>query len=99
GVGEVMSQALLEIDNLRSYFHTDDGVVRAVDGVSLKIKEGQTLGVVGESGSGKSVTAYSVMRLLAATAKIETGRIALLGKNLVGLPEKEMRKIRGKEIS
>ncbi|HEX5105912.1 MAG TPA: ABC transporter ATP-binding protein, partial [Pirellulaceae bacterium] len=94
-----MSTTLLEIDNLRTYFHTDDGVVRAVDGISLQIKEGQTLGVVGESGSGKSVTAFSVMRLLAGTAKIETGRIALLGQNLVKLPEADMRKIRGKEIS
>src|SRR6185503_225685 len=94
-----MTQALVEIDDLRTYFHTDDGVVRAVDGISLQIQEGQTVGVVGESGSGKSVTAYSVMKLLAETAKIETGRIALLGKNLVGLPESDMRKIRGKEIS
>jgi peptide/nickel transport system ATP-binding protein len=91
--------ALVEIDNLRTYFHTDDGVVRAVDGVSLSIAEGQTLGVVGESGSGKSVTAYSVMRLLGATARIESGRIAFLGQDLVGLPERDMRKIRGRDIS
>jgi peptide/nickel transport system ATP-binding protein len=94
-----MTSPLVEVDDLRTYFHTDDGVVRAVDGISLQISEGQTLGVVGESGSGKSVTAYSIMKLLAATARIETGRIALLGRNLVGLPEREMRKIRGKEIS
>ena len=94
-----MTATLLEIDNLRTYFHTDDGVVKAVDDISFEIEEGKTLGVVGESGSGKSVTAFSIMRLLAATAKIESGRIALLGQNLVGLPEKDMRKIRGKEIS
>jgi peptide/nickel transport system ATP-binding protein len=93
------SAPLLAIEHLRTYFHTDDGVVRAVDDVSLSIQEGQTLGVVGESGSGKSVTAYSVMKLLAPSAKIESGRIALYGKDLVGLPEKEMRKIRGKEAS
>jgi len=92
-------QPLVAIDNLRTYFHTDDGIVRAVDGVSLQVEEGHTLGVVGESGSGKSVTAYSVMKLLAGTARIETGRIAFLGKDLVGLPERDMRKIRGKEIS
>src|SRR5262245_38185922 len=90
---------LLEIDDLRTYFHTEDGVVKAVQGISLQIEEGETLGVVGESGSGKSVTAFSVMRLLAGTAKIETGKIVLLGKDLVRLPEPEMRKIRGKEIS
>jgi peptide/nickel transport system ATP-binding protein len=94
-----MTHDLLEIDDLRTHFHTDDGVVRAVDGISLHIKEGQTLGVVGESGSGKSVTAYSVMKLLAATARIESGRIALLGKDLVGLPERDMQKIRGRDVS
>jgi peptide/nickel transport system ATP-binding protein len=91
--------SLLEIDNLRIYFHTEEGVVRAVDSVSLQIEEGQTLGVVGESGSGKSVTAYSVMKLLAASARIESGRIAFLGKDLVGLPERAMREVRGREIS
>jgi peptide/nickel transport system ATP-binding protein len=90
---------ILDIDDLRTYFHTEDGVVKAVQGISLQIKEGYTLGVVGESGSGKSVTAFSIMRLLAGTAKIETGRIALLGRDLVRLPEREMRQVRGKEIS
>ena len=94
-----MPTPLLEIDHLRTYFHTEDGVVQAVDDISLEIQEGQTLGVVGESGSGKSVTAFSIMRLLAGTAKIETGRIALLGRDLVRLPEPEMRKVRGKDIS
>src|SRR5687768_8669396 len=90
---------LLEISDLRAFFHTDAGTVRAVDGISLEIQEGQTLGVVGESGSGKSVTAYSVMQLLSASARIESGRIALLGKNLVGLPEQKMRAIRGNDVS
>src|SRR5687768_12310657 len=89
---------LLDIDDLRTYFYTDDGVVRAVDNVSLEIREGRTLGVVGESGSGKSVTALSVMRLLTGAARIETGRIAFLGRDLVHLPERQMRDIRGKEI-
>lgn len=93
-----MPDALLEIDNLRTYFYTEEGVVRAVDDVSLEIYPGRTLGVVGESGSGKSVTALSVMRLLTATAKIETGKIAFLGRDLVQLPEPEMRGLRGKEI-
>ncbi|MDX1944269.1 MAG: ABC transporter ATP-binding protein [Pirellulaceae bacterium] len=94
-----MSQALLEIADLRTYFHTDNGVVKAVDGVSLSIQEGQTLGVVGESGSGKSVTAFTVMRLLGGTAKIESGQISLLGKDLVRLPEPDLRKVRGNDVS
>jgi peptide/nickel transport system ATP-binding protein len=94
-----MSAALLEIDDLRTYFHTDHDIVRAVEGVSLSIQEGQTLGVVGESGSGKTVTAYSILKLLAPSARIESGRIALLGRDLVRLPEKDMREVRGKDIS
>ncbi|HUE72149.1 MAG TPA: ABC transporter ATP-binding protein [Pirellulaceae bacterium] len=90
---------LLEIDNLTTQFHTEDGIVRAVDDVSLEIHEGKTLGIVGESGSGKSVTSFSIMRLLAGTGRIDQGRISFLGKDLVRLPEPEMRKIRGKEIS
>ena len=90
---------LLDIEDLRTYFHTDEGVVKAVDDISLRLEEGHTLGIVGESGSGKSVTSLSIMRLLAGSAKIETGRIAFLGQDLVGLPEREMRKIRGGKIS
>ena len=90
---------LLDIDNLVTQFHTEDGVIRAVDDVSLEIHEGKTLGIVGESGSGKSVTSFSIMRLLAGTGRIDHGRISFLGKDLVRLPEPEMRRIRGKEIS
>jgi peptide/nickel transport system ATP-binding protein len=90
---------LLDIEDLRTYFHTDEGVVKAVDDISLRLEEGHTLGIVGESGSGKSVTSLSIMRLLAGSARIETGRIAFLGQDLVGLPEREMRKIRGGKIS
>ncbi len=94
-----MPNAVLEIDDLRTYFHTDEGVVRAVDGVSFRVEVGHTLGIVGESGSGKSVTSLTVMQLLASSAKIESGRVALLGKDLVGMPEPEMRSIRGSEVS
>ena len=91
---------LLEIDGLKTYFQTDDAVVHAVDGISLSIERGHTLGLVGESGSGKSVTSLSIMRLLPeASAKIEAGRIAFLGKDLVQLPGPEMRRVRGAEIS
>jgi peptide/nickel transport system ATP-binding protein len=90
---------LLEVEGLKTWFHTEDRVVKAVDGVSISLNEGETLGVVGESGSGKSVTSLTVMRLLPPeTARIHAGRISFLGMDLIGLPLKEMRKIRGKEI-
>ncbi len=94
-----MNEAVIDIEELKTYFHTEEGVVRAVDGVSFRIEAGRTLGIVGESGSGKSVTSLSIMRLLAGSAKIEQGRIALLGRDLVRLPEPEMRAIRGQQIS
>jgi peptide/nickel transport system ATP-binding protein len=94
-----MSAMLLKVENLATYFHTDDGVVKAVDDVSLAVEEGKTLGIVGESGSGKSVTSFSIMRLLSGNGKIVEGKISLLGKDLVRLPEPQMRRIRGKEIS
>ncbi len=94
-----MPQPVIDIQNLRTYFHTEDGVVRAVDDVSFRVEPGRTLGIVGESGSGKSVTSLSIMRLLASTAEIEAGHISFLGRDLVGLPEPQMRAIRGAEIS
>ncbi len=90
---------LLEISDLRTYFHTEEGVVKAVDDVSLELQKGHTLGIVGESGSGKSVTSLSIMGLLGGSARIESGKIAFLGRNLVGLPDSEMRHVRGGDIS
>jgi peptide/nickel transport system ATP-binding protein len=90
---------LLEVDDLRTYFHTEEGVVKAVDDLTFKLEQGRTLGIVGESGSGKSVTSLSVMRLLSSTARIETGRISFLGRDLVCLPEQKMQSIRGRDIS
>ncbi len=93
-------QRLLDVKNLKTYFFTDEGVVRAVDGVDLYIKQGETLGVVGESGCGKSVTALSIMKLIPQPpGKIVEGEILYNGVNLVDLPANRMRKIRGKEIS
>ncbi len=89
---------LLEIRELRTYFHGKHETVRAVDDIDLAIEEGETLGLVGESGSGKSVTSLSVMRLLESTASIETGEIAWFGRDLVHLPNREMRDLRGKDI-
>src|SRR5262245_54076306 len=90
---------LLEVSDLRTSFHTDEGAVKAVDDLSFKLEQGRTLGIVCESGSGKSVTSLSIMRLLSSAARIETGRIAFLGRDLVGLPEKQMQSIRGRDIS
>ena len=91
--------AVIDVKNLQTYFHIERGVVKAVDDVSFQIDPGFTLGVVGESGSGKSVTSLTIMRLLAASAQVHDGSISFLGQDLIGLPEKEMRKIRGAEIS
>jgi peptide/nickel transport system ATP-binding protein len=93
-------ERLLEVKNLKTYFFTDEGVVRAVDGVDLYIRQGETLGVVGESGCGKSVTALSIMKLIPQPpGKIVEGEMNYNGVNLVDLPASRMRKIRGKEIS
>lgn len=91
---------LIDIRGLKTTFDTEDGVVRAVDDLSLSIREGHTLGLVGESGSGKSVTSLSIMRLLPETsASIDAGEIAFLGKDLVRLPQRDMQSIRGRDIS
>ena len=94
------SKPLLRVDNLKTHFHTRDGVVRAVDGVSFDVLPGETLAVVGESGCGKSVTAMSILRLLPMPpARIVAGRIEFEGRNLLDLPEAEMRRIRGNAIA
>lgn len=91
---------LLKITDLKTYFYTYEGVVKAVNGVNLEIKKGQTLGLVGESGCGKSVTALSIMRLIPdPPGKIVEGKILFEGIDLAKLSEKEMRKVRGKKIS
>lgn len=95
------TEPLLEIENLSTQFWSEGSstVVKAVDHVSLSIEPGKTLGIVGESGSGKSVTSFSIMKLLSGNGQIVDGKIAFLGRDLVKLPDYEMRKIRGKEIS
>ena len=91
---------LLQIEHLETHFITDAGTVRAVDNVSLSVRKGETLGIVGESGCGKSVTALSVLRLIPnPPGKIVGGKIVLDGRNLLDLPENEMRKVRGASIS
>ena len=90
---------LLEIHNLKTYFYTEDGVVKAVDGVDLEVYPGEILGLVGESGCGKSVTSFSVMRLISAPGKIIEGEIMFDGKDLAKAPESDLMKIRGNRIS
>jgi len=90
---------LLEVKNLKTYFYTDDGVAKAVDDVSFALDKGETLGLVGESGCGKSVTALSIMRLIAQPpGKIVSGEILFKGKDILKIPEKEMQDIRGNDI-
>ena len=91
---------LLDVRDLRTYFHVMDGLVRAVDGVSFSLGRGKTLGIVGESGSGKSVTALTVMRLLdIPPAEIASGEIWFDGQEILSMPIDDMRKLRGKDMA
>ena len=90
---------LLDVRELRTYFDTDDGVVKAVDGVSFQLRRGETLGIVGESGSGKSVTNLSLLRLIPEPpGRIVSGEVIFQGQDILKLPEAEVRKIRGKRV-
>ncbi len=93
------AKPLLEVKGLKTYFYTEDGIVRAVDGVDIEVYPGEVLGLVGESGCGKSVTSLSIMRLISKPGKIDAGEILLDGENLLELPENEMVKVRGNRIS
>ena len=92
-------EALLQVKNLRTSFSTADGVVHAVDNVSFNVRRGEAVALVGESGCGKSVTAMSIMRLVATPGRITAGEIRFKGRDLVQLPEKEMRNVRGNDIA
>jgi oligopeptide transport system ATP-binding protein len=95
-----VAEPLLSVRNLKTYFYTDEGVVRAVDGLSYDLQRGEVLGIVGESGSGKSVHALSVMRLIPMPpGKIVDGELRFEGRNLLKLSDEEMRKIRGNRIA
>lgn len=97
---ENTNNSILEIKNLHTYFYTDSGVIKSVDGVDIELREGTTLGIVGESGSGKSVTALSVMGLLmGTTGKVAEGEILFEGRDLTKLDDEERRKMRGEKIS
>ena len=92
-------QAVLEVRGLRTWFHTRHGVAKAVDGVDLRVARGEVLGVVGESGCGKSVTALSIMRLVAPPGRVESGEILFEGRNLLDLSDNEIADLRGDSIS
>ena len=91
---------LLEVKNLKTHFFTADGIVKAVDGISYEVAEGEVVGIVGESGCGKSVGAMSIMRLVASPpGRIVEGEVLFAGEDLVQMDEREMRGIRGNSIS
>ena len=94
-----MSGPVLEVRDLQTHFFTRAGVLKAVEGVSFTLNRGEVLGLVGESGSGKSVTGFSLMGLVDAPGKVVGGSIRLNGQELVGLPERQMRKLRGSKIA
>lgn len=93
------SKPLLEVKNLKTYFYTEDGVVKAVDGVDFEVYPGEVMGLVGESGCGKSVTSMSIMRLVGVPGKVIEGSITYGGEDILKMPETEMMKIRGNRIS
>jgi oligopeptide/dipeptide ABC transporter ATP-binding protein len=98
-VFEKPTKPLLEVRDLKTYFYTEEGVVRAVDGVDLAVYPGEVLGLVGESGCGKSVTSYSILRLVSPPGKIISGEITFEGRDLLRLSESEMVAMRGNRIS
>lgn len=95
----MINNSLLEISNLKTYFNTEEGTVKAVDGINLWINKGEVLGLVGESGCGKSTVAMSILRLVPKPGKIYDGEIILEGNNLLDIDEEEMREARGGKIS
>jgi oligopeptide/dipeptide ABC transporter ATP-binding protein len=100
GAGVNGKSLLLEVKNLKTHFHTDDGVVKAVDGVSFDLDEGEILGIVGESGCGKSVTAFSIIRLIPdPPGKILAGEVVFEGRDLLKMNAEEIRQVRGNKIA
>ncbi len=98
-MAENNQQKILQVKNLKTYFFTENGIVKAVDGVDFEVYQGETLGLVGESGCGKSVTAFSIVKLLDYPGKTVEGQVLFKGEDLLKKNERQMRRIRGKEIS
>src|SRR5690625_5019414 len=99
GENSMSDEYILEINNLRTSFFTEELEVKAVNGVTLKLPKGKTLGIVGESGSGKSITALSILQLLERPGEIVGGEIMFKGQDLTKMRTRDIRKIRGNEIS
>ena len=93
------TEAVLSVENLRTYFFTKKGIVKAVDDISFDLNKGEILCIIGESGSGKTATALSILRLIEKPGEIVDGSILFQGKDILKLKEEEMRKIRGNKIS
>ena len=99
-MAQQIGDVVLQVEDLHTYFFTRSGVVKAVDGVSFHLRQGETLGIVGESGCGKTMTALSLLRLIPQPgARIVQGKVLLQGENLLDKSEKEMRQLRGRRIS
>lgn len=92
-------ETILDVRGLKTYFYTEDGVVKAVDGVDFDVKRGEIVALVGESGCGKSVTSFSIMQLVGIPGKIVDGEVVFNGRNLLDLPESQMRLLRGDQLS
>ncbi|MFN2108667.1 MAG: ATP-binding cassette domain-containing protein, partial [Anaerolineae bacterium] len=90
---------ILEVRNLKTYFYTEDGVVKAVDGVDFDVRRGEIVALVGESGCGKSVTSFSIMQLVGSPGRVVDGEVLFNGQNLLKLPEAQMRLMRGDRLS
>ncbi len=99
GADDASAPLLLEVQDLRTYFYTDDGIVRAVDGISYQVRQGEVFGLVGESGCGKSVSALSLLRLIDPPGRIVEGGITFRGQHLEALSERQMTDLRGSQIS
>ncbi len=95
----MQKEKILEVNDLKTYFHTREGIVKSVNGVSFEVNKGEILGIVGESGAGKSVTGFSLLRLIEEPGEIVAGEVKFKGQDLLKMSEKEMNKIRGNKIS
>src|SRR3546814_16838925 len=93
------SSLLLDVQGLKTWFHTREGIIKAVDGVSLQLRHGEILGLVGESGSGKSITGFSLMKLVDEPGRMQADRLYFNGQDLLTLPAEAYRQLRGRDMA